>query len=66
MSEFSPQAEMSDMQLAPTKAARCEQVRHDSIATGSLRIRIYKAPLSRGAFLAFLVIDSGAGETYNV
>ncbi len=66
MSDFPSQAEMSDMQLAPTKAAGCGQTRRDSIATGPLRIRIYKAPLSRGAFLAFLVIDSGAGETYNV
>lgn len=65
MSDFSPKAEMSDMQLAPTKAARCEQARRDNIS-GSLRIRIHKAPLSRGAFLAFLVVDSGAGETYNV
>ena len=44
MSDFSPKVEMSDMQLAPTKAARCEQARRDNIS-GSLRIRIYKAPL---------------------
>lgn len=62
MSDFSPKAEMSDMQLAPTKAARCEQARRDNSAMGSLRIRIYKAPLSRGAFLAFLVIDRRGKE----
>ncbi len=57
MSDFSPKAEMSDMQLAPTKAACRGQARRDNSATGPLRIRIYKAPPSRGAFFALLGID---------
>ena len=60
MSDFSPQAEMSDMQPAPTKAARCEQGRRDNSATNPFRIRIYKAPLPRGAFLALICIDRTA------
>ena len=54
MSDFSPQAEMSDIQLAPTKAARRQQARRDNTATRFLLVSEYtKPPRLGGLFWPF-------------
>ena len=54
MSDFSPQADMSDMQLAPAKTARREQARRDNIGKEPLLVSEYtKPPRLGGLFWPF-------------